>query len=186
MNTQFFTQYIKNLRTVGAVAPSSPHLARKMVLPINFTDARVIVQFGPGTGSFTSEILQRRNDKTIVVLIEYNESFYETLVSKYRDEQGVYIYNGTAEDVDGILKQYGLPQKVDYIVSGLPFASLPDKQSRAILDRAKNILGTDGTFITFQYTLLKKGLLDEYFNQIVISREWRNVPPAYVLAGTNS
>lgn len=144
------------------------------------------MQFGPGTGSFTSEILQRRNDKTIVVLIEYNESFYETLVSKYRDEQGVYIYNGTAEDVDGILKQYGLPQKVDYIVSGLPFASLPDKQSRAILDRAKNILGTDGTFITFQYTLLKKGLLDEYFNQIVISREWRNVPPAYVLAGTNS
>lgn len=185
MNKQFFTQYIKNLGTVGAVAPSSRYLAAKMVQSIDFSTAKVIVQFGPGTGSFTKELLRRRSARTVIVLIEFNQSFYETLVTRYQYEKGVYIYNGTAEDVDGILKQYGLPQKVDYIVSGLPFASLPEKQSRAILDRARGVLTGGGMFITFQYTLLKKRLLGDYFDQIVLSREWRNMPPAYVLTCTN-
>lgn len=181
-STRFFTQYIKNIRTVGAVAPSSRFLAEKMVAPIDFSTAKVIVQFGPGTGSFTEEILRRRRDVTSIVLIEYNTAFYETLRQKYEQQKNVHIYNGTAEDVDGILRQFGLPSQVDYIVSGLPFASLPQKQSEAILRRAQSVLKADGLFITFQYTLLKRVFLSSYFGYITTTREWRNIPPAYVLS----
>ena len=185
MNTRFFTQYVKNIRTVGAIAPSSQFLASAMVETINFDTARTIVQFGPGTGSFTDALLKHRRDATSLVLIEYNLAFYEELERQYGHIRGVYIYNGTAEDVDGILRQFGLPSRVDYIVSGLPFASLPATQSQAILRRAQAIVASDGAFITFQYTLLKKALLSSYFDTISIRRVWRNMPPAYVLVCKN-
>lgn len=182
VSRRFFTQYMRNIRTVGAVAPSSHYLAQKMIEPIDFSTAKLIVQFGPGTGSFTDALLKERRENMSLVLIEFNTAFYETLLHKYGQEKGVYIYNGTAEDVDGILRQFGLAAKVDYIVSGLPFASLPVKQSQAILQRAQAVLRPEGKFITFQYTLLKKGFLAAYFDEITVTREWRNVPPAYVLA----
>ncbi len=184
-NARFLAQYIRNIRTVGAVAPSSRFLADKMVESIDFSTAKLIVQFGPGTGSFTQMLLACRREGTSLVLIEFNTAFYQTLLQKYGDEKGVYVYNGTAEDVDGILRQFGLPAKVDYIVSGLPFASLPQKQSHAILQRAQAILKPGGLFITFQYTLLKKAFLASYFDEITVTREWRNIPPAYVLACQN-
>lgn len=185
MNARFFTQYVKHIRTVGAVAPSSQFLANEMVAPIDFEIARLIVQFGPGTGSFTELLLKHRQESTILLLIEFNTVFYEELLSKYGHHKGVYIYNGTAEDVDGVLRQFGLPATVDYIVSGLPFASLPAEQSRAILARAQAIVKPTGAFITFQYTLLKKPFLASYFTSIQQKRVWRNVPPAYVLICTN-
>ncbi|MBI3889523.1 methyltransferase domain-containing protein [Candidatus Saccharibacteria bacterium] len=181
VSRRFFTQYIRNIRTIGAVAPSSRFLAQKMVQPIDFSAAKLIVQFGPGTGSFTDVLLHERHKNTSLVLIEFNTTFYETLVRQYGHEKNVYVYHGTAEDVDGILRQFGLAAKVDYIVSGLPFASLPIKQSQAILQRAQAVLKPEGKFITFQYTLLKKGFLAAYFDEITVSREWRNIPPAYVL-----
>ncbi len=157
-----------------------------MIDPIDFSTAKLIVQFGPGTGSFTKELLVRRQEKTTIVLIEFNAVFCETLRQKYGHEKNIYIHNGTAEDVDGILRYYGLSPQVDYIVSGLPFASLPSKQSQAILDRARAVLRPNGVFVTFQYTLLKKGLFINHFDTVAIIREWKNIPPAYVLACTVS
>lgn len=185
MTIRFFGQYIQNIRTVGAVVPSSRFLAKQMIAPINFSKAKIIVQFGPGTGSLTEQLLRHRKPETSLVLIEYNESFYRVLKEKYGSEKRVYIYHGTAEDVDGILRQFGLAKKVDYIVSGLPFASLPRQQSAAILERAKSVIRPDGLFITFQYTLLKMPFIRSYFTTIGVSRVWRNIPPAYVLVCSN-
>ena len=55
--TLFLRQFVQSPRTVGAVLPSSPALARAMLAPIDFASARTIVEFGPGTGAFTREIV---------------------------------------------------------------------------------------------------------------------------------
>lgn len=39
----FLTEYIKHPRKIGAVAPSGNNLARKMIKPINFKSAKIIV-----------------------------------------------------------------------------------------------------------------------------------------------
>jgi len=70
---------------------------------------------------------------------------------------------------------------IDYIVSGLPFASLPKDVSSNILKETQKYLNEEGKFITFQYTLLKKDFIKKYFNEVSIKREVRNVPPAYVI-----
>ena len=56
----FLKEYIKHPRTVGAVAPSSRRLANGMMMPIDFENASCILEFGPGTGVFTEELIRRR------------------------------------------------------------------------------------------------------------------------------
>jgi len=180
MNFLFLSEYIKDIRRVGAVAPSSRFLARKMVASIDFTKANVIIEYGPGTGSFTEEIVKRMRPGTKLLALETNPSFVHELQQKYAHIEGVEIINASAEHADALRKKRSLPAP-DYIISGLPFAALPAHVSQAILAATITLLEGKGTFITFQYTLLKRKLLESYFNDIEITRELRNIPPAYIL-----
>ena len=114
-----------------------------------------------------------------MLLFESNIEFYNLLKEKYNDEPNVYIINDSAEYVGKYLEKYDIPY-IDYIVSGLPFASLPNNVSSDILKQTQKYLKEGGKFITFQYTLLKKDFIEQYFNDVNIKREFRNVPPAYI------
>lgn len=179
MKTVFFVEYIKNMRTVGAVAPSSGYLAKKMLARVDFATAEVIVEYGPGTGVFTAEMIRRKRPQTKLFVVERNQAFSDALVKKYAHHHNVYLVNDSVEQIETILRRHKV-KKVDYIVSGLPFASLPASVSEHILTSTAKLLGTDGAFITFQYTTLKKNYMHGFFRHIVITREYRNLPPAYV------
>lgn len=180
----FIKQYIKKPTTVGAVLPSSHNLANKMIENINFNDCKYIVEYGPGTGIFTEKLIQNRSRSTVLILIEYNYDFYDMLIDKYKFEENLHIINDSAENIDKYLKEYNI-SSVDYIVSGLPFASLPKNVSSSILNVSKKILKKDGKFITFQYTLLRKQFINEFFGKIDIKKEIKNIPPAYVFSCNN-
>ena len=163
------------------MAPSSRFLARKMMATIDFDRADCIVEFGSGTGVFTRQILQQRRMDTTVIAIERNADFCATLRKRFADEKNLYIIEGSAERVEEYLAERGFFW-ADYIVSGLPFASLPGEVSTAILTNARKHLHPDGRFVTFQYSLLRKNLINRHFNSMEMKREWRNLPPAYVLS----
>lgn len=177
----FIKQYITKPRTVGAILPSSKYLADKMVEGIDFSSARYIVEYGPGTGVFTDKMLKERKQETMLLLLERNEAFCSLLKEKYKEEPNLYIINDSAESIGKYMEKYGEPC-ADYIVSGLPFASLPQGVSANILKQTQVHLKPDGRFILFQYTLFKKKLFEQYFKKTEIKREMRNVPPAYVLS----
>lgn len=181
----FFRQYLQNLRTVGAVAPSSRYLARKMVEAINFEDAKVIVEYGPGTGAVTTELAKRIQHDTKLLVIETNEAFCQHLQKQYKTHPSIEIIHDSASNTPRLLEDRGLARP-DYIISGLPFAALPAEVSQMILDSTVTLLGKKGVFVTFQYTLLKRELFESYFDTIRITQEVRNIPPAYVFRCTNS
>lgn len=176
----FLKQYITKPRTVGAVLPSSKYLAGKMIESVDFNHSSCIVEYGPGTGVFTERILKKREKNTIVLIFETNAGFYKLIKEKYQDRPNCYVINDSAEYIGRYLKKHGFDE-ADYIISGLPFASLPNNISSNILTQTKKYLKKHGKFITFQYTLLKKNFIKKYFNEIQIKRELRNIPPAYVL-----
>lgn len=180
MNLHFLNQYVKDIRRVGAIAPSSRFLARKMVASVDFDRAKVIVEYGPGTGVFTEEIVKRMRPGTKLIALETNAAFYKQLHAAYKDTPNVEIINASAEHITKLHAERTLPAP-DYVISGLPFAALPSPVSKAILAATTALIGDKGEFITFQYTLLKKELLQSYFSDIQVTRELRNVPPAYVL-----
>lgn len=164
--------------------PSSDYLAEKMVETVEFQSAKYIVEYGAGTGVFTDKIMKYRNPDTVVMLFESNEVFYESLKEKYKSENNLIIVNDTAENIDKYVKKHGFSH-IDYVISGLPFASLPKNVSNVILNKTRKLLKNGGKFITFQYTLFKRVLFNQYFKQIDIKREYRNIPPAFVLCCQN-
>lgn len=180
----FFGEYIRHPFTIGAVAPSSHFLAKKMVKDIDFQTCDCIIEYGPGTGVFTRELLRRKNRKTPLLLIEQNEKFYRNLKKRYGKNHTVTIYHGSAEDVEKFLAKHGKPKNC-CVVSGLPFASLPKPVTDAILKATKRVIGREGKFITFQYTLFKKHVFTKYFKIVNCQYELRNLPPAFVLTMQN-
>ncbi|MDE6502387.1 MAG: SAM-dependent methyltransferase [Ruminococcus sp.] len=180
----FLIEYIKHPRKIGAVAPSGNSLARKMIIPVDFNSAKVIVEYGSGTGSFTRELVVRRKPDTVLILIEQNRKFCSELEKTFCNQQNLYIINGSAENVNDYLNEHGF-KTADYIVSGLPFTSLPANISDNILNATKIALGKKGKFITFQYSLVKKKFFEKYFRICDCLRELKNLPPAYVLVMRN-
>lgn len=176
----FIKQYLLHPRQVGAVKPSSKSLAKKMMHHVSFEGASCIAEYGPGTGVFTEEIIRSKKDETLFLIFEVNDSFYENLKEKYEHAPNTYVIHDSAENLGLYLRKYDV-KKVDYVISGLPFASLPRETSDAILRECRKYLSPHGLFITFQYTLLKVKLFQNYFSIALVEKERRNIPPAYVL-----
>lgn len=176
---KFLREYMSEPNIIGAIAPSSKRLGAAMIASIDFSKARCIVEYGAGTGVFTREVISRKRPETIYIVIEQNDRFYEMLQKQFRGKEGVILIHGDAKDVGTYVKEQGF-QYSDYIISGLPFTSLPEQVSRRILSQTQKIMDTDSVFTTFQYTLLRKLFLEEYFYIQMIGRIWQNLPPAYV------
>lgn len=177
---RFFIEFVKHPKTVGAVMPSGKALAEKMMEPIRFDRADCIVEYGPGTGSFTRKLLKYRKEGTKLILIENNPAFYDRLRKEFGMQKEVVIIQGSAENVNGYLRQFGI-KTADYIVSGLPFTSLPKDISEKILLATQSAIGTKGRFLTFQYSLVKRRFFEKYFTMADCLLELKNIPPAYVL-----
>lgn len=177
---QFLREYLSAPGTIGAIAPSSKHLAASMAASIDFNKAHCIVEYGAGTGVFTQAVAARKRRDTTYIVIEQNERFYEILQKQFHGIPGMALIHGDAGNVCGFLREQGF-RHADYIISGLPFTSLPRQVSHRILSQTQKAVGTEGVFTTFQYTLLRKAFLENYFNIQRIVRVWRNLPPAYGL-----
>ncbi|MDN5280209.1 MAG: phosphatidylethanolamine/phosphatidyl-N-methylethanolamine N-methyltransferase [Clostridiales bacterium] len=182
----FVGQFCREPRTIGAIAPSSKKLADKMIQPIDFEKARVIVEYGPGSGVFTRHVLnQIDRGKTIFFGLELNEKM-NRLASEQAPE--VTIYQDSAAEVRKYLKQYGF-EHADAIISGLPWASFPESLQDEILSETVSGLPEGGVFTTFAYLhglILPSGVrfrkkLLEHFSQVETSPVvWGNLPPALV------
>lgn len=185
MKPEFLKEYIRNPRTIGAVAPSSKYLARDMVKNIDFSDCSAVAEYGAGTGIFTAEVIRNRKKGTKYLVIEQNEYFYNILCRKFGKCRDVYIIHGSAENLGKYMRKYGI-DKVDCIISGLPFASLPSDVSDRILSSTRKIISeSDGRFITFQYTLFKVKLFRRFFDISGTDLTLCNLPPAFVLTMTS-
>ena len=178
---RFLFQFLKNPKTVGAVLPSSHFLAEKMVEGIDFNKAQYIVEYGPGTGVFTDKLLKKRKRGTVILLVENNKEFCSMLTEKYKGHDNVYIVHGSAENIEQYIERFNIPS-VDYVISGLPFSSLPESVSSTILLNTAKILKEEGQFTTFQYTKLKQAFIARFFSKIEIKRVYRNFPPAYIFS----
>lgn len=181
----FLQRFFRDPRSVGAVAPSSRFLARKMVEPIRWRAGVKIVEFGPGTGPFTDEIARRLPAGAQYLGIERDPVFAELLRRRFPHLDFVCE---SVEGLVGILEERDL-LPVDHIISGLPFASLPVEVSSRILDAIEGALANGATFTTFQY-LHAYGLpAARRFRREMRRRlgalrsarlEFRNLPPAFV------
>jgi phosphatidylethanolamine/phosphatidyl-N-methylethanolamine N-methyltransferase len=189
----FLMEFLKAPTTIGAIAPSSRYLAEQMVRGSGAEDARVVVEYGPGTGAFTGAIREAIKPGARYFAIELSAPCAERFRQKH---PGARLFLGSAADVPELCRNEGLSGHdcVDVVFSGLPFASFPVDLQTKILERTHQVLRPGGRFITFAYAgfsamtpagrRLRK-LFPKYFSSITHSPVvLRNLPPAFVFRCT--
>lgn len=185
---RFVGRMLKNPGAVGAVLPSSRYLAYTMVRDLHLEAGDLVLEYGPGTGPMTRALhqLDLPGRGVSYLGIELDEQFHHALSHCFPDMD---FHHGNVEDIAAILAERGAGQ-AKYIISGLPFAVLPESIQLGIVDGVDDVLSVGGEFRTFQYVHAYnmkaskrwRAMMQERFGQHSRSTPvLRNVPPAYVL-----
>jgi phospholipid N-methyltransferase len=173
---QFLRGFIKNPVMVGSVIPSSRVLIEKMLAPVDWANTRLFVEYGPGVGTFTRPVLDLLGPDATLVTIDTNPDFTRYLKESIDDPRLVAI-TGSAADVDKILEDRGLGA-ADYVLSGLPFSTLPPGIGAEIAEATSSVIRPGGAFLVYQFRPKVLHFIRPHFERIERGFEWVNVPPA--------
>jgi len=169
-------------RELSTIFPSSPFLARTIANQMDFEEPRTIAELGPGDGALTGPIVERMHPRSDLILIEVVDSFCQQLHEQYSDHEkfgSIEILNGGAEELSEICAERGI-DGLDYVVSGLPYTTLPDDLAATIIQQVYDNLGPGGRYIQFQYSLDYKENIEKVFGPVELHKVWLNILPANV------
>ena len=94
----FARNFFRHPRMLGSLIPSSRFLINEVLQPIDWERARVIVEYGPGVGTITKNVLQRMRPDATLIVIETNPDFVRFLRDSFRDER-LKVVEGSAARV---------------------------------------------------------------------------------------
>lgn len=186
----FVAEALADFGTVGAIAPSSRFLTRAMLQPLPLENAKVVLEFGPGTGVMTRALLNVLPFDATLLAFEINPRFVRHLRATIGDPRLIVI-NARAEELREEISRYGY-RHVDAILSSLPLGVMSDRQRHALLGEISICLRKRGIFTQYQYMhslqlrdrQLSKfdlsRLLECYFRTVQRKIIWPNLPPAFV------
>lgn len=181
----FLKTFVAHPGAIGAVWPSSASLADAMVAGIDWRGVDAVLEYGPGTGAFTAQILAAMRPEARLLAIEQNAELAEVMRSKFPQ---VTVVEDSVEQVRAICDQHGITE-VQAIVSALPWAAFPEARQTRLLEAMMTVLSPAGEFATFAYPqglLVPAGRrfrrkLSEFFPSVEKSPTvFRNFPPAFV------
>jgi len=176
-NWLFARAFLNQPRVVASVLPSSRILERRVVRAANIANARVVVEFGGGTGGTTRALLRALPADGRLIVIERTAAFISGL-ERIGDPR-LEVVHGCASQVGAELEQRGLAG-ADAIVSGIPFSTLPPPVARDIAAAVRDSLAPDGRFVAYQFTDRVADYLRPLLGAPQVQHELWNVPPVRV------
>ena len=174
----FARNFFKHPRMLGSLIPSSRFLINEVLEAVDWRSIKVFVEYGPGVGSFTTEILRRMPSDARLVVFETNSEFVALLRRKY-DDPRLTIVDLSAAEVDRVLAMMDLTQ-ADCIISGIPFSTMPAEVRRSILDKTRAVISPGGQFIVYQFSGEVLSHLRSRFRRVKQDFELLNILPARI------
>lgn len=184
-----FREFIRYPFHTAALAPSSRHLAKRMVASVPLASAQNVVELGPGTGALTNALLPQLKDDARFLAVELNPTFAKAWSKQF---PGRDVEVGSVANLRQICSRHNI-QSIDCIVSGLPWPSFPVALQETALEEVLSLLKPGGQMVTFGYHVGMCMPSGRHFQRLVNNRfrrverlawEWRNLPPAYILRCT--
>jgi len=177
----FFRGFLEHPRMVGSIIPSSRFTVEKMLAPVDWDQCQLFVEYGPGVGTFCQPVLDRLPRDGTLIVIDTNPLFIDYLRRTFADSRFVPVL-GSAEEVEAIVKANGF-EHADYVLSGLPFSTLPDGLGPKIAANTHNILRPGGGFLVYQFSARARDFMARHFRHIDSGFEWLNILPCKLFWG---
>ena len=195
----FYSEFRRNFITTGAIAPSSPLLAKAMIFPLKQrrTEPIRVLEVGAGTGAITQRLLRELRAGDSLDIYELNPRFF--LVLRENLPFTEYISRGIKCNLHNKDVRL-LPDKAlfDFIISGLPLNNFEPQTVEEFFDTFLNHLSPGGVLAYFEYigtrefqSKISKGLERERLVRVGIAVKsflqkyqydsnhvWWNLPPA--------
>ena len=175
---EFLREGLRNIQTVGTLTRSSKHLCLGMIKHVNFSDAKLIVELGAGDGVITKHILRNMSPDAKLLAFEVNPKFCDVL-RKINDDRLI-VVEDSAEYLGKYVTEAG-GSEVDYVISAIPFVTLPKEVGQKIVGICHDYLKKSGLYIQVHYSLIMKSLYSSIFGNVDVNFVPINVPPAFVL-----
>ncbi|CAN5634282.1 rRNA adenine N-6-methyltransferase family protein [soil metagenome] len=173
----FMRSMLAQPRQVGAVWPTSRRAVRDLLDMGDIPEARIVVEFGVGTGVYTQQIVERLGPEATFLAFEIDPKLASAVSRKLEDTR-LRIINDSAENVEKYLEG----KKADIVVSSLPFTTFPALLRESIMAVSRRILSPAGMMLVLQYSPKVLPFLQSRFSQIRRRISPLNVPPAFLYA----
>ncbi len=179
---RFFRQWLREPRSIAALAPSGRELARRMAAAVG-REARQVVELGGGTGVVTRALLERGIEPERLLVLERNPELHRHLAGRF---PGVEVALADAFDlVEEVRRSRGLELgRVDAVASGLGLLTMAREDQRRLLGAAFEVLRPGGRFVQFTYAPASPVAreLREELGLEARRASWSllNLPPAFV------
>ncbi|NLH82542.1 MAG: methyltransferase domain-containing protein [Phyllobacteriaceae bacterium] len=177
---RFLKNWIDKPLMTGAVAPSSPQLARLMASYVDPERPGMVVELGPGTGVVTQALIERGIAPERIVSIEYNRDFCALL--RQRFPRVPFVHGDAYRMGQAIAGHVGEERHpVAAVVSSLPLFTRPLPERTRLLDESFARMEPGAPFIQFSYALVSP--VPHGATRFELERSgWvvRNLPPARV------
>ncbi len=186
----FLQRFFRSPKHIASVWPSSRFLAEQMFCGLRLSSGDVVLEYGPGTGSFTLEVARLRSIGVNLryLGVEKDPGMHQFLKQRFPELEFVL---GDAVDVMELCQARSLPAATA-VISGLPLSLINRRTLYGIFAATRACLRPDGVFRTFSYVHSYpsrragelRGLIQQCFEEYELSRPVvRNLPPAFTLTG---
>lgn len=177
----FLEGFLKEPVMVGSIIPSSRFTIAKMLAPVKWNECKLFVEYGPGVGTFCFPVLERLPRDGALLVIDTNPLYIDYLKRTIADSR-FHAVHGSAADVEEIVAALGYDH-ADYVLSGLPFSTLPDGVGPAIAAATHRVLRPGGAFLVYQFSNRARDFMARHFTHIDQDFEPLNVLPCKLFWG---
>ena len=126
-------------------------------------------------------MLDRLRRDGALIVIDTNPLYIDYLRATISDSRFTAVL-GSAADVEEIVRAHG-HDHADYVLSGLPFSTLPDGVGPAIASATYRVLSPGGAFLVYQFTAKARDFMAKHFRRIDQGFEALNVLPCFLFWG---
>jgi phospholipid N-methyltransferase len=172
----FAKNFLQHPKMLGSLIPSSRFLVDRLLRKVDWKRARTSVEYGPGVGTITGRILQRMSAHTRLVVFEMNEDFVAYLKRAFPDKR-LHVVHGSAERVQRELVRLKI-DGADYIISGIPFTTMPVALRETIMRESRRALKPGGSVLVYQFTRAVLPYLKTHCDHIDQDFDPLNILPA--------
>ncbi len=180
----FFQGFVEHPVMVGSIIPSSRYTIRKMLGPVDWERCKLFVEYGPGVGTFCRPVLDKLPRDASLIVIDTNPLYIDYLNRTIQDSRFIAVH-GSAEDVEQIIRAHG-HDHADYVLSGLPFSTLPEGLGPRIAAATYRVIRPGGAFLTYQFSKAAHNLTAQHFDRVDSGFEPLNILPCRLAWGWKS